>query len=235
MTNESTPRILVVDDEAQILRFLATSLGAHGYQVLEASTGKAGLVSAERDNPDLVILDLGLPDIDGVEILRQIRTTSQVPVLILSAREKESEKVRALDAGADDYITKPFGVAELMARVRSMLRRQSVDPATVDQYDHDGLTVDLDRRRITLDDEQVRLTPKEYDLLALLVRHAGRVVTHEFLLKEIWGPTYTSETHYLRVYVGQLRQKIERDSAQPTFVLTEPGVGYRLAEPDPEG
>jgi two-component system KDP operon response regulator KdpE len=155
-----------------------------------------------------------------------------VPVIILSARERETDKVGALDLGADDYVTKPFGVGELMARVSSTLRRRSVEQDDADHYDCDGLAVDLERRRVTVDDEEVKLTPKEYDILTMLVKHAGRVVTHQFLLREIWGPTYTGETHYLRVYVGQLRQKIEKDPAQPHYILTEPGVGYRLIEPE---
>lgn len=228
----SIPRILIVDDEPQILRFLGTSLIAHGYSVLESPTGEDAVVKAEADKPDLVILDLGLPDIDGVEVLRRIRLHSAVPVIILSAREREVDKVLALDNGADDYITKPFGVGELMARVRSALRRRSVDSDASTLYNYDGLSVDVERRRVTLKGEELKLTPKEYDILSMLVRHAGRVVTHQFLLREIWGPTYTSETHYLRVYVGQLRQKIEADPAQPRYIMTEPGVGYRMQEPE---
>ncbi len=222
--------ILIIDDEPQILRFLGTSLRAHGYAVIEASTGESGLVASERENPDLVILDLGLPDVDGNEILRRMRTKSNVPILILSAREGETDKVSALDAGADDYITKPFGVAELMARVRSMLRRRNVEPEENERYEREGLVVDLEHRRITRDGDEVKLTPKEFDILTLLVRYAGRVVTHEFLLREIWGAAFTGETHYLRVYIGQLRQKLEEDAAQPRFIQTEPGVGYRLQE-----
>lgn len=228
----SIPRILIVDDEPQILRFLGTSLIAHGYSVLESPTGEDAVVKAEVDKPDLVVLDLGLPDIDGVEVLRRIRLHSAVPVIILSAREREVDKVLALDNGADDYITKPFGVGELMARVRSALRRRSVDSDSSTLYNYDGLSVDVERRRVTLKGEELKLTPKEYDILSMLVRHAGRVVTHQFLLREIWGPTYTSETHYLRVYVGQLRQKIEVDPAQPRYIMTEPGVGYRMQEPE---
>ncbi len=230
MKNEKSPRILIVDDEPQILRFLGTSLTAHGYTVIEASTGEEGIQSATRENPDLVILDLGLPDIDGTVVLDRIRATSTVPVIILSAREGETDKVGALDLGADDYVTKPFGVGELMARVRTTLRRGAIEQEERTSYDHDGLVVDMERRRVSVRDEEVKLTPKEYDILTMLVKHAGRVVTHQFLLREIWGPTYTGETHYLRVYVGQLRQKIEEDPAQPHFILTEPGVGYRLLE-----
>lgn len=230
--NDETLRILIIDDEPQILRFLSTSLTAHGYSVLEASSGEEGLIRSERDKPDLIVLDLGLPDVDGLEVLQRIRSRSTVPVIILSARERETDKVGALDLGADDYVTKPFGVGELMARVRSTLRRQTVEQEDNDTYECDGLNVDLERRRVMVRDEEVKLTPKEYDILKMLVQHAGRVVTHQFLLREIWGPTYTGETHYLRVYVGQLRQKIEEDPAQPHFILTEPGVGYRLIEPE---
>lgn len=232
MNDESTTRILIVDDEPQILRFLSTSLAAHGYSVIEASSGEEGLIRSERDKPDLIVLDLGLPDVDGTEVLQRIRSRSAVPVIILSARERETDKVGALDLGADDYVTKPFGVGELMARVRSTLRRRSVEQDDTDVYECDGLSVDLERRRVTVNDEEVKLTPKEYEILTMLVQHAGRVVTHQFLLREIWGPTYTGETHYLRVYVGQLRQKIEKDPAQPHYILTEPGVGYRLIEPE---
>ena len=230
MNVDSSARILIVDDEPQILRFLSTSLIAHGYQVLEAPTGKDALAKADQDVPDLIILDLGLPDIDGMDVLKQVRAKSSAPVIILSAREQETDKVYALDLGADDYVTKPFGVGELMARVRSTLRRRAASPETGNSYQLNGLAVDLERRLVSLNDEDVKLTPKEFDILTMLVKHAGRVVTHQFLLREIWGPTYTSETHYLRVYVGQLRQKIEPDPTQPFFILTEPGVGYRLRE-----
>lgn len=231
MSAESSIRILIVDDEPQILRFLGTSLVAHGYKIFEASTGKEAVYKAGVENPDLVILDLGLPDIDGTSVLEQIRAHSAVPVIILSAREREIDKVGALDLGADDYVTKPFGVAELMARIRSTLRRHASEGGQATTYNCEELAVDLDRRRVTLSDEEVKLTPKEYDILGMLVRHAGRVVTHQYLLREIWGPTYTGETHYLRVYVGQLRQKIEKDPAQPYYIMTESGVGYRLREP----
>ena len=230
MNVESSARILIVDDEPQILRFLGTSLIAHGYNVVEAPTGKDALTKFFEDRPDLIVLDLGLPDVDGMDVLKQVRAESSVPVIILSAREQETDKVFALDLGADDYVTKPFGVGELMARVRSTLRRRASASETANYYEHDGLSVDLDRRLVRVNDDEVKLTPKEFDILAMLVQHAGRVVTHQFLLREIWGPTYTSETHYLRVYVGQLRQKIEEDPAQPHFILTEPGVGYRLRE-----
>ena len=232
MNQESKrPRILVVDDEPQILRFLGTSLKAHGYEVLEAATGGEGVELARQEQPDLIILDLGLPDIDGTDVLAQVREMSSVPVIVLSAREGETDKVGALDLGADDYVTKPFGVGELMARVRTTLRRggagEQSEPTT---YSGGGLSVDIDRRRVSLGEEEIKLTPKEFGILTMLVKQVGRVVTHHAILREVWGPTFTSETHYLRVYVGQLRQKIEKNPAQPEFILTEPGVGYRLAE-----
>lgn len=232
MNQESKrPRILVVDDEPQILRFLGTSLKAHGYEVLEAATGGEGVDLAQQERPDLIILDLGLPDIDGTDVLAQVREMSSVPVIVLSAREGETDKVGALDLGADDYVTKPFGVGELMARVRTTLRRggagEQSEPTT---YSGGGLSVDIDRRRVSLGEEEIKLTPKEFGILTMLVKQVGRVVTHHAILREVWGPTFTSETHYLRVYVGQLRQKIEKNPAQPEFILTEPGVGYRLAE-----
>lgn len=232
MNQESKrPRILVVDDEPQILRFLGTSLKAHGYEVLEAATGGEGVELAQQERPDLIILDLGLPDIDGIDVLAQVREMSSVPVIVLSAREGETDKVGALDLGADDYVTKPFGVGELMARVRTTLRRggagEQSEPTT---YSGGGLSVDIDRRRVSLGEEEIKLTPKEFGILTMLVKQVGRVVTHHAILREVWGPTFTSETHYLRVYVGQLRQKIEKNPAQPEFILTEPGVGYRLAE-----
>ena len=230
MSEEVSARILIVDDEPQILRFLGTSLMAHGYTIFEASTGKEAVYKAGVEKPDLVVLDLGLPDIEGTSVLQQIRAHSAVPVIILSAREREIDKVGALDLGADDYVTKPFGVGELMARIRSTLRRQTSESGQSTIYNCSGLSVDLERRRVNLNGEDLKLTPKEYDILGMLVRHAGRVVTHQYLLREIWGPTYTGETHYLRVYVGQLRQKLEEDPAQPYYILTEPGVGYRLRE-----
>lgn len=230
MSEAGSTRILIVDDEPQILRFLGTSLVAHGYSILESPTGEEAVLRAEIDRPDLVILDLGLPDIDGMEVLRRVRSHSSVPVIILSAREREADKVLALDNGADDYVTKPFGVGELMARVRSTLRRRSVEFESITFYRHGSLSVDMERRRVMLDGEELKLTPKEYEILSMLASNAGRVVTHQNLLREIWGPTYTSETHYLRVYVGQLRHKLEEDPAQPRYIQTEPGVGYRMPE-----
>ncbi len=225
-------RILVVDDEPQIRRFLRASLGVHHYQISEAATGEEGLTRAITDHPDLVILDLGLPDIDGTEVIRRLREWSKVPIIILSVRGRESDKIDALDRGADDYVTKPFGIGELLARIRAALRHQLQSETEQPLFRAGGLAVDLARRSVTVDDREVKLTPKEYELLRHLVIHAGKVLTHQYLLREVWGPTYMRETHYLRVYVGTLRQKIETEPAQPRYILTEPGVGYRLRDAD---
>ncbi|WP_314088423.1 response regulator [Shinella sp. M31] len=225
MTSE---RILVVDDEPQIQRFLRPALKAAGYDVVEALTGGEALKAVATAAPDLVILDLGLPDMDGKDVLTSLRGWTTIPVIILSARERESEKIAALDLGADDYIEKPFGIGELTARIRTALRhreRAAAGPAVITT---DGLVIDTVRRLVTRGEETVRLTPKEYDLLTLLARHAGRVVTHKTLLTSVWGPAHGEDLHYLRVFIGQLRQKIERDPTQPAIVRTEPGVGYRL-------
>lgn len=228
-------RVLVVDDERPIRRLLHTSLTAEGYDVIEAETGAQALAAAARDKPDVVLLDLGLPDQDGLEVLQQIREWSQVPVVVVTVRAQEAEKVAALDAGADDYVTKPFGIAELLARLRTALRHATRAEIGGPVFVSGRLTVDLARRRISVDGEEVKLSPKEYDLLRLFVRNAGRVLTHQMILKEIWGPAHASDTQYLRVYVGQLRQKLHDDPTQPTLVQTEPGVGYRFAEADPDG
>ena len=225
MTNE---RILVVDDEPQIQRFLKPALKAAGYDVVEAATGGEALKAVATAAPDLVILDLGLPDMDGKEVVANLRGWTTIPIIILSARERESEKIAALDLGADDYIEKPFGIGELTARIRTALRhreRAAAPPATLST---DGLVIDTVRRLILREEEPIRLTPKEYDLLTLLARHAGRVVTHKTLLTSVWGPAHGEDLHYLRVFIGQLRQKIERDPTHPAIVKTEPGVGYRL-------
>jgi two-component system, OmpR family, KDP operon response regulator KdpE len=219
-------RILVVDDEPQILRAVRTSLQAVGYDVDVAETAAAALTSAAVRPPDAVILDLVLPDGNGIEVCRELRRWTTAPVLVLSAVGDEQEKVAALDAGADDYITKPFGVEELLARIRAALRR--VDRAAEPVVDLGGLVVDLERRLVTLDGEPVALTPTEYDLLELFVRNEGKLLTHPTILREVWGPTYGTESHYLHVYVSQLRRKIERDPARPRFLLTEAGAGYRL-------
>jgi len=224
----SEAKILVVEDEQEIRRFLRVSLGSHGYQLLEAATGASGVVSAADHQPDLLLLDLGLPDIDGIEVIVQVRSWSSVPIIVLSARGQEEQKIAALDAGADDYLTKPFSVGELLARIRVALRHASQSDGEP-VYEVGELSVDLARRLVAVRGSEVHLTPIEYRLLTVLVQNAGRVVTHRQLLKEVWGPGNASETHYVRVYMAQLRRKIEADPAQPCYLLTEPGVGYRLA------
>jgi two-component system, OmpR family, KDP operon response regulator KdpE len=219
-------RILVVDDEPQILRAVRTSLQAAGYEVDVAETAAAALTVAAARPPDAVILDLVLPDGNGIEVCRELRRWTTAPVLVLSAVGDEQEKVAALDAGADDYVTKPFGIDELLARVRAALRR--VDRTGEPVVDLGGLVVDLQRRLVTLDGKQVSLTPTEYELLELFVRNEGKLLTHPTILREVWGPAYGTESHYLHVYVSQLRRKIERDPARPSFLLTEAGAGYRL-------
>ncbi len=222
--------ILVVDDEPQIRRLLRTSLGAHQYQVLEAASGHEALAKAAEERPDLLILDLGLPDMDGLEMLVRLREWSDVPVIVLSVRDREMEKVEALDRGADDYVTKPFGMSELLARIRATLRHRLQAEVETPVFQSGDLTVDLARRVVTVAGQEAHLTPKEYDILRVLVTHAGKVLTHQQLLRQVWGPGYEQETHYLRVHIGQLRQKIEPTPAQPRHILTEPGVGYRLID-----
>lgn len=223
-------RILVVDDEPEIQRFLRLALSAAGYEPIVAETAAEALRSFVSRAPDAIVLDLGLPDRDGKDVLRDIRALSQVPVVILSARDREAEKIEALDLGADDYVEKPFSIGELMARLRTALRHASPAAPQQARFEIDGLVVDTERRQVSRDGAPVRLTPKEYDLLQALVRHAGRVVTHRQILNEVWGPAHKDDTQYLRVFVGQLRAKIERDPSAPTIVLTEPGVGYRIVE-----
>lgn len=226
------PLILIIEDEEPIRRFLRAALSAENYRLAEAETGQQGIRLALHQPPDLVILDLGLPDLDGQEVLRQLREWLQAPVIVLSARNQEKEKVAALDHGADDYLTKPFGVAELLARMRVALRhaaRLPNDPAAT-TFAIGDLRVDLAARRVFVADREVHLTPIEYRLLSTLVHHCGKVLTHRFLLKEVWGPQQVNETHYLRVYMATLRRKIESDPARPRYMLTEPGVGYRLAD-----
>jgi len=226
----AAPRVLVIDDEAQIRRFLDIGLRAEGYEVLQAATAAEGLAQAATREPDLVILDLGLPDRDGHEVLSELRQWSQVPVLMLSVRSAEAEKVRALDAGANDYVTKPFGIQELMARLRALLRDRAVAGAEEVQprYDDGRLGIDLARREVMLDGAPLSLTRKEYTVLALLLRHAGRVVTQQQLLREVWGASHVQDSQYLRIVIGKLRQKLGDDPAQPRWLKTEPGVGYRL-------
>lgn len=226
--SEQPTRVLVVDDEPQIRRFLRTSLSAHGYTIMEAANGQEAIRKATLERPDVIILDLGLPDVDGIEVIRCIREWSKVPIIVLSVRGRESDKIAALDAGADDYVTKPFGMGELMARIRAALRNWLKKEADEPVFQTGGLVVDLAKRMVSVDGREIRLTPTEYDLLRVLVIHAGKVVTHQHLLREVWGPADVDETHYVRVYVGQLRLKMEADPAQPRYILTEPGVGYRL-------
>ncbi|GFE58024.1 response regulator [Geobacter sp. AOG1] len=221
------PRILIVDDEAAIQRFLHTALDTGEFSIHRAETGHAALAAAVAVKPDIILLDLGLPDMDGVEVIRRVREWSQVPIIVLSVREREDDKVKALDAGADDYLTKPFGVAELLARMRVALRR-SLQQAPEPVFTVDELEVDLARRRVLVHGEDVQLTPTEYDLLRLLVIHAGKVMTHRQILRQIWGVAYVEQPHVLRVNISNLRHKLERDPSRPRYILTEPGVGYRL-------
>ena len=223
---EHVPHVLVVDDERPILRFLSASLGGQ-YKVTEAATGEDAIRAVASDHPDLMILDLGLPDIDGVEVTRRVREWTDMPIIIVSVREQESDKVAALDAGADDYLTKPFGAGELMARIRVALRRSA--PIEADAvFRSDDLTVDFARRVVSVGDREVDLTPTEYGILRALTQHAGKVLTHRQLLRTVWGDAYESETHMLRVNVSNLRHKLERIPAKPQYIITEPGVGYRL-------
>jgi two-component system KDP operon response regulator KdpE len=220
-------RILVIEDDAEIRLFLRTSLEGAGYTVATAAGGHDGIHQAE-ESAALVILDLGLPDMDGVDVIRRLRSGGgEVPILILSARSDETQKVRALDCGADDYLTKPFGIAELMARVRATLRRSGIPGGAIER---DGLSIDLERHRVRRNGDEIHLTPTEFKLLDRLVRGRGRVVTHRQLLADVWGAEFVDHTHYLRIYMGQLRAKIEVDPADPRFILTEMGVGYRFAD-----
>ncbi len=223
-------RILVVDDEPEIQRFLRLALAAAGYEPISAETAAEALRAIVSKAPDAVVLDLGLPDRDGKDVLRDIRAFSQIPVVVLSARDRETEKIAALDLGADDYVEKPFGIGEFMARLRTALRHAAPGAPRATKFDIDGLIVDTERRLVSRDGVSVKLTPKEYDLLVALVRHTGRVVTHRQILNEVWGPAHADDTQYLRVFIGQLRVKIERDAGAPTIILTEPGVGYRIVE-----
>jgi two-component system KDP operon response regulator KdpE len=236
MTSDA-PRILVIEDEPEIRRFLRASLAAHGFIVHEAETGRDGLLQASSLPPDVVILDLGLPDIDGLAVIEELRGWSRVPTIVLSARGQESDKIAALDAGADDYLTKPFSVGELLARLRVALRHraQVAEEYATNVFAAGDLEVDLARRQTRVAGQSVHLTPTEYRLLTLLIKSAGRVITHRQLLKDVWGPGSTQEAHYLRVYVNQLRKKLGDNSATPRLIMTEPGVGYRFAEADASG
>jgi two-component system KDP operon response regulator KdpE len=225
-------RILVIDDEKQIRRMLKAALSGYGSDIDEASSGHEGLNQTAIFHPDLIILDLGLPDLDGIEVIKRLREWTQIPIIILSVREHEDDKIKALDVGADDYVTKPFSMGELLARIRVALRHiaKSEDEPVLTFFGE--LTVDLAHRNVILKGEDVKLTPTEYEILKYLALQAGRVVTHGQLLRAIWGPNYQEETQYLRVYIGQLRRKIEADPSQPAYIITEPGVGYRLVTRD---
>jgi two-component system KDP operon response regulator KdpE len=227
-------RILVIEDEPQMQKFLGASLTSEGYRWLEAKSGEEGLALVRTHNPDLVLLDLGLPDTDGMDVAREIRAISNRPIIVLSARGQENDKVRALDVGADDYLTKPFGTGELMARIRVALRHaaRAKEERTEPVLTVGELQIDLDRHRVTVRGDEVHLTPNEYKLLAYMMKHAGKVLTHRQLLKEVWGAAYASQTHYLRVYMVQLRHKLETDPTRPRYLSTEPGVGYRLKTED---
>ena len=223
-------RILIVDDEPNIVVTVAPLLRARGYDVMAAMTGRDALETFERDKPDLIVLDLGLPDLDGIEVCRRIRATSTVPILVLSARGAEGDKVAALDAGADDYVTKPFGTEELLARIRATLRRIESQSPPGDPIVRGDLVIDRERFRVVRQGEELRLTPKEFELLTLLAQSPGRVLTHQTILKAIWGPRATNQPEHLRVLVGALRKKIEQNPAAPEYILTEPWVGYRFAD-----
>ena len=226
---EAAINVVLIEDERQIRRFVRASLEAEGMHVYDAETGKSGLTEAATRKPDLVIVDLGLPDANGIDVIRELRAWADIPVIVLSARTQEAEKVAALDAGADDYLTKPFGVPELLARIRAHLRRrQRGAPGEAPVVRFGDVTVDLSARSVTRAGEAVHLTQIEYRMLSVLIRHAGRVLTHRQLLSEVWGPSHVESQHYLRIYMAHLRRKLERDAAQPEHIMTETGIGYRL-------
>jgi len=229
--NSAKPVIVVIEDDPQICRFLRTSLGVQGFQVVEAGTGERGLIEIGTRKPELVILDLGLPDMDGIMVIRKVREWSAVPIIVLSARSQESNKIAALDAGADDYLTKPFSIGELLARIRVSLRHAArlAGDSVATLFCSGDLQVDLALRSVHIGEQEIHLTPIEYRLLTVLIRHAGKVLTHRQLLLDVWGPAYVEHAHYVRIYMGQLRRKLETDPAQPRYLLTEAGVGYRLA------
>ncbi len=224
---DSTNRILVIDDESQIRKLLKVSLKSQGFYIEESHDGRDGINKVAIIKPDLVILDLGLPDMDGKEDIREIREWSNVPIVILTARDQEQEKIEALDNGADDYITKPFGIGELLARIRVCLRRKTEDE-NEHIFNFGGLIIDLVNRRITVDNMEIKLTPTEYEIIKVLAQNAGKVITHKQLLKKVWGNAYDNDNNYIRVYIGQIRRKIEPNPAQPCYIITESGVGYRL-------
>jgi two-component system KDP operon response regulator KdpE len=219
---------LVIEDEAQMRRFLRASLTSNGYQLVEAETAEAGLAQAASRNPDVVLLDLGLPDQDGLVVTERLREWAKMPIIVISARGREEDKIKALDAGADDYLTKPFGIGELLARIRVALRNSAKSELGTSELVLGDLKVDLVRRQVFVSGQEQHLTPIEYKLLATLVKHAGRVITHRQLLREVWGPNSSEQTQYLRVYMGQLRHKLEQNPSRPRYLMTEPGVGYRL-------
>lgn len=224
------PRVLIVDDEPQIRRMLRISLDGHGYETDEAITGKAGVQRAAMFKPDIILLDLGLPDLDGKDVIKQIRDWLTVPIIILTVRDQEVEKIEALDAGADDYVTKPFSMGELLARMRVAIRR-TVHTDNDPVITCGNLRIDLSHRRVTLSNDEVKLTPTEYELVKIFATHMGKVLTHKQLLKAVWGNAYQNDTQYLRVYINQLRKKIEEDPTQPRYIITESGVGYRMIHP----
>jgi two-component system KDP operon response regulator KdpE len=230
--SQDGPLVLVVEDELQMRRFLRASMSAHGYRVAEAVTAADAVTSASTENPEVILLDLGLPDGDGIDVLRRIREWSRVPVIVISARGRDDDKVAALDGGADDYLTKPFSVDELLARVRVALRHAESARAARDEpvLEFRNLRIDLVRREVKVSDREVHLTPIEYKLLVLLAQNAGRVLTHRQIIREVWGASYAGQTHYVRVHMAELRKKIEDDPARPRLLVTEPGVGYRLRE-----
>jgi two-component system, OmpR family, KDP operon response regulator KdpE len=230
-------KILLVEDEQQIRRYLRVTLGTNGYKLIEAERGEEGLAIAGTEKPDLVILDLGLPDMDGLDFAKRLREWTSTPILVLSARGQEEDKISALDAGADDYLTKPFGTGELLARIRVALRHadRGSNDSTDSSFSFGNISVDLAKRIITKAGEEVHLTPIEYKLFVILVKHAGKVITQRQLLREVWGQGYSEENHYLRVYMGQIRHKLEDDPARPKYIITEPGVGYRLRPDHTEG
>jgi two-component system KDP operon response regulator KdpE len=226
------PLILLVEDDPQIRRFLRAALDAEGYRLLEAVTAEEGSAQAAARQPDLILLDLGLPDRDGLDVIRGVRKWGKIPILVLSARGQEKDKIAALDLGADDYVAKPFAVGELLARIRAALRRSTAAaPGTIVRFG--AVEVDLDKRVVRVDAQEVHLTPNEYKLLQVLIQHAGKVLTQRQLLNEVWGPQHTEQAQYLRVYIAQLRRKLERNPARPRHLHTEPGVGYRLVTEDP--
>lgn len=230
--SEPRPTILIIEDEAQMQRFLRASLSGNGYQVFEAETAHDGLAQAAARNPDLILLDLGLPDLDGLAVTQHLRAWARMPIIVISARGKEEDKIKALDAGADDYLTKPFGIGELLARIRVALRRSARSDSGASEFVVADVKVDLAKRRVTKSEVEVHLTPIEYKLLAILIKYEGTVITHRQLLKEVWGPSSGEQTQYLRVYMGQLRHKLEDNPSRPRFLTTEPGIGYRLRVPE---